>query len=128
MEIKDFYINLGRLLYAVAMADGEVQDEEMQELYKLVISELSDESLFNQDEVNVFHTEFEFEALMDRKVSRNDAFHSFIGYFDENKDKFTPEMKKVALHAVERIAESYDGIVDAEKEMIDKVKERLSLL
>jgi len=128
MEIKDFYINLGRLLYAVAMADGEVQDEEMQELYKLVISELSDETLFDQDEVNVFHTEFEFEALMERNVSRSDAFHSFIGFFDENKNSFTPEMKKVALHAVERIAESYDGIVDSEKEIIDNIKERLSLL
>jgi len=128
MEIKDFYINLGRLLYAIAMADGEVQDEEMQELYKLVISELSDEKLFNQEEVNVFHTEFEFESLMDRKVSRNDAFNSFIGFFDQNYEEFTPEMKKVALYAVERIAESFDGIVDSEKDMIDKLKSRLDLI
>ncbi len=128
MEKKDFYINLGRLLYAVAMADGEVQDEEMQELYKLVISDLSDESLFNQDEVNVFNTEFEFESLMERKVSRNDAFHTFIGFFDQNKTHFTPEMKKVVIHAVERIAESFDGIVNEEREMIDILKSRLELL
>jgi len=77
MEIKDFYTHLGKLLYSVAMADGEVQDEEMQELYKLVISELSDENMFDQEEVNVFHTEFEFEELMDKNASKDEAFGAF---------------------------------------------------
>jgi hypothetical protein len=128
MEIKDFYIHLGKLLYAVAMADGEVQDEEIQELYKLVISELSDESLFNQDEVNVFHTEFEFEALMDKNASKQEAFNSFLKYFDENHDNFTEQMKKITVYAVEQIAKAFEGIVDEEEEMLTELKTRLKLI
>lgn len=128
MEIKDFYIHLGKLLYAVAMADGEVQDEEIQELYKLVISELSDEALFNQEEVNVFHTEFEFEALMDKNANKQEAFSSFLKYFDENHKEFTNQMKKVTVYAVEQIAKSFDGIVEEEEEMLNELKGRLKFI
>lgn len=128
MEIKEFYTQLGRLLYAVAMADGEVQDEEIQSLYKLVINELSDEELFNQEEVNVFHTEFEFEALLDKEASKQEAFDSFINYFDNNHSEFSDEIKKITLHAVNQIAKSFDGIIPEEKKMIDELKKRLSLL
>ncbi len=127
MEMQKFYTHLGRLLYSVAMADGEVQDEEMQELYRLVISELSDENLFNQEEVNVFYTEFEFEALMDKNESREDAFASFLNYFDKNYNAFTPHMKKVTVHAVEQIANSFDGIVEEEQQMIDELNARLKM-
>lgn len=128
MEIKDFYIHLGKLLYSVAMADGEVQDEEMQELYKLVISELSDENMFDQEEVNVFHTEFEFEELMDKKANKDEAFGAFIKYFDENYKSFTPQMTKVTIYAVEQIAKAFDGIVEEEQDMINKLKGRLKVL
>ena len=128
MEIKEFYTQLGRLLYAVAMADGEVQDEEIQSLYKLVINELSDEELFNQEEVNVFHTEFEFEALLDKEASKQEAFDSFTNYFDNNHSEFSDEIKKITLHAVNQIAKSFDGIIPEEKKMIDELKKRLSLL
>lgn len=128
MEIKDFYIHLGKLLYSIAMADGEVQDEEMQELYKLVISELSDENIFDQEEVNVFHTEFEFEALMDKNASKDEAFNAFIKYFDENYKSFTPQLKKVTIYAVEQIAKAFEGIVEEEQNMINELNNRLKLL
>lgn len=127
MEIKEFYIHLGKLLYSVAMADGKVQDEEMQELYKLVISELADENMFDQEEVNVFHTEFEFEALMDKDASKDEAFSEFVKYFDENYKHFTPQMKKVTIYAVEQIAKAFDGIVEEELNMINELKTRLKV-
>ncbi len=128
MEIKEFYVHLGKLLYAVAMADGEVQDEEMQELYKLVISELSDENMFDQEEVNVFYTEFEFEKLLDNNANKEDAYNAFVKYFDENYKNFTPHMKKVTIYAVEQIAKAFDGIVEEELVMIDGLKDRLKII
>ncbi len=128
MEIKEFYIHLGKLLYSVAMADGEVQDEEMQELYKLVISELSDENMFDQEEVNVFYTEFEFEELMDKDASKDEAFDAFVKYFDKNYKSFTPQMKKVTIYAVEQIAKSFDGIVEEEQIMLNELRDRLKVI
>ncbi len=125
MERKEFYVQLGKLLYSVAMADGQVQDEEIQALYKMVINDLSDETLFNQQEVNVFHTEFEFEDLMDRKVSRQEALESFLKYFDENHNTYTPEMRKVTIYAMEQIAKSFDGIIPEELAIIEDLKQRM---
>jgi hypothetical protein len=125
METKEFYVQLGKLLYAMAMADGEVQDEEIQALYKMVINELSDETVFNQEEVNVFHTEFEFEALLDKNANKHEAFQSFITFFDANHPHFTVEMKKVCLHAVNQIAQSFQGIIAEERDMIEALEQRM---
>ena len=128
MKSKDFYIHLGKLLYSIAIADGTVQDEELDELRVLISNELSDDNLFNQDEENVFHTEFEFEVQMNKKTSRNAAFHSFINFLDENSESFTEELVNVTVLAVKRIAKSFDGICDEEQEMIDELNNRIRKL
>lgn len=130
MDYKQFYIELGRLLYAIAKSDGEVQDEEISEFYKLVKEELlpledsTDE--FGTD--RAFYTEFEFEALFDREATVNETFISFIKYMKANKPEITPKIKEVCLSAVNRIAEAYAGIEESEKFFIDRLKHELDEL
>ena len=128
MEGKDFYIHLGKLLYSVAMADGEVQNEELEELYKLVTTEIADEKLFDNNQADVFYTEFEFEELMNKKTSRIEAFQSFLKFFDENHTSFSVEIKAVTVNAVEQIAKSFNGIIEEERVMIDELKDRMKLM
>lgn len=127
MKNKDFYIHLGRLLYAVAMADGVVQDAELQELYKLVVKDLQDAELFGkEDEVDSFYTEFEFEALLSKNADRQDAFQSFLTFMDENQDLFTGKMKEKSLLAVKQIASSFEGIVPEEQLILDKLMQKVN--
>lgn len=122
METRDFYINLGRILYAVAKADGTVQDEELQAIYKMVINELSDGALFNnEDEIDSFYTEFEFEALLVRNANMHDSLLGFHDFYLENAEFFTSDMKKTTLKAMNVVAEAYLGIIPAEQELIDKI-------
>lgn len=126
MKTKDFYIHLGRLLYAVAKSDGLVQDEELNDLYRLVISELKDEAVFGlRNEVDAYYTEFEFESLMDKNADIDEALNSFFVFLDENSKSFTSKMKEITERAAECIAESYQGIIPEEQDILDKIHKRL---
>ena len=129
MKTKDFYIHLGRLLYAVAKADGNIQDEELTDLYKLVINELKDEAIFGlKNEVDAYYTEFEFEALMDKDADINEALNSFFVFIDEHGKSFTSPMKDITIRAATQVAESYQGIVPEEQLILDKIQEKIKML
>lgn len=125
MDYKAFYIELGKLLYAVAKADGEVQDEELHKIYQLVVQDISDEYLFEKDDVDAYYTEFEFEALIDQNTELTSSLNSFVDFYRANKAHFTSRMKRVTLKAMNEIAEAYEGIVPEEKELIDLISKEL---
>ncbi|MBN2747699.1 MAG: hypothetical protein JXR34_13315 [Bacteroidales bacterium] len=126
MDYKEFYVELGKLLYAVAKADGEVQDEELYSIYQMVISDLSDALLFDRDdEVDAYYTEFEFEALIDKNADMHVALKSFMTYFDANQQNFTSQMRATTLKAVEAVAMAFEGIVPEEQKVIDEIRQKL---
>jgi uncharacterized membrane protein YebE (DUF533 family) len=127
MDYKEFYTELGKLLYAVAKADGEVQDEELHKIYQMVVDDLSDEILFNRgDEVDAYYTEFEFEALIDQNTDMHVAVNSFIDYFNKHQADFTDKMKETTLKAMIAVADAFEGIVPEEQKLIDELTEKLS--
>jgi uncharacterized membrane protein YebE (DUF533 family) len=114
-------------LYAVAKADGEVQDEELDKIYQMVVDDLSDEILFNRgDEVDAYYTEFEFEALIDQNTDMHVAVNSFIDYFNKHQADFTDKMKETTLKAMIAVADAFEGIVPEEQKLIDELTEKLS--
>ena len=130
MDYKQFYIELGRLLYAIAKSDGTVQDEEMKEFYQIVKKELlpledsTDE--FGTD--RAFYTEFEFEAMLDRGASVNEAYLSFVKFLKANSKDVNDQVKQICLNAVYKIAEAYAGIERSEQFFIDRLKDELDKL
>lgn len=128
MDFKEFYTELGKLLYAVAKADGEVQDEELHKIYQMVVDDLSDEILFDRgEEVDAYYTEFEFEALIDRNVDIHAAVNSFVDYFDRNEAKFNDKMKQTTLKAMVAVADAFEGIIPEEQALIDVITKRLKI-
>lgn len=127
MDYREFYTELGKLLYAVAKADGEVQDEELHKIYQMVVSDLSDSLLFDREnEVDSYYTEFEFEALIDQNTNIQFAIKSFIDYYDRNKTFFNDQMKSITIKAMESVADAFEGIIPEEQAIIDELKEKLS--
>lgn len=126
-DYKQFYIELGKLLYAVAKADGNVQLEEVHDLHKVV----RDVLLKTEDRTdefgtnNAFYTEFEFETMLDSKAEMNEAYDSFIKFAKKNRDYITDHMKNICVTSVEKIADAFDGIVAEEQAFIDKFKKDL---
>lgn len=128
MLYKEFYSELGKLLYAVADIDKVITQQEKEELQKIVRTELVpfekhiDE--FGTDAA--YYSEIEFEFNDEQINDTESAFNSFIDFIKEHHTAFDEKMKKVCIHVVEEIASSYRGENKKEKTIIKKLKAELS--
>ena len=82
MLYKNFYSELGKLLYAVAKADGKITEKEARTIHKTVAEELVPaETATDEFGTDAAHfTEIEFEILQETFASPEEAFNSFINY------------------------------------------------
>ena len=112
MEAQLFYKELGRLLYAIAAADGVVSEKEVATLKRIVSEELvpleASTDHFGSDQA--FITEFEFDVLADRSASSEGAFDSFIAYMSGHKKDLEPERKALTYRAAEAVANAFRGV------------------
>jgi len=129
-EMKEFYVQLGKLAYAVALADGRVQKAEIKDLHKQVRDVLLrvEQSTDEFDTNLAFYTEFEFETRLELQTSVDEVYQSFISYLKENNNQITPRMKEIIFSTVRNIAEAYGGIVDREQELLNKLEIDLKML
>ena len=94
----------GKILYAVAMADGEVQQEELDELKRIV-----------EEDNWAKEIELSFNEALGLQMDPKIVFYKNIRIF---KTLETEEYIPYFINLMERIAEAYDGIIPEEKELI----------
>lgn len=129
MDFKEYYTALGKLVYAVAMADGSVQNEEVDRVYNFVIAQLmspEEEPLSAKDSLYAFNTEKEFHRLKKNKASIKEAYQEFVNFFEANKAEFDDKMKTTCITLIEKVAIAHNGIEDSEQALIEKVKSRMN--
>ena len=108
-NIKNYYKELGRLVYAVAIADGAVQVEERDKLHEFVLKVLankersSDSSGMNQ----AFYVDFEFEESEKNHRNLNGAINSFSLFIEENYEPNDKELIARSLELLEALAAAY---------------------
>lgn len=107
-EVLDTF---GKIIYAIAKSDGEVQDEEV-----AVIRQVIDDHKWAQELELSFAVEKELDTDYDT------VFEEAMNVF-ENYD--VKEHYADFIDLLEKIAEAHDGIVSEEKNLIDRFKERL---
>ncbi|MDZ7847201.1 MAG: hypothetical protein U5L96_10740 [Owenweeksia sp.] len=126
MIYQEYYSELGKLLYAIAMADGRIQDKESLQLHQVVKDELTaledSKDEFNTDAAYI--TEFEFDVLQEQALSMNDAYQSFVDYIQANPE-IPPRFKRLAYRAACKVADSFHNTNKQESEMLGKLKELL---
>lgn len=128
MKYKDFYAELGKLLYAVADIDHVITQKEKKALYDIVKNELvpSERHTDRFDTDVAFYTEMEFEFLDETIGETEDAFNSFIDFVEDHHTAFDEKMKKVSIHVAKELAQAYHGTNRKEKALINKLKEKLN--
>jgi uncharacterized tellurite resistance protein B-like protein len=127
MDIREFYAETGKLLYAVAEADGAISNRERIALHNLIQTRLAQREK-HTDEFgtnDAWYTEFEFEVAEEQGMSPEDAFNSFAEFIDENKNKLDRDLKDICIMLADRLAESYHHTNKREKTIIQKLKEIL---
>jgi len=127
MDLREFYSETGKLLYAVAESDGVITAKERVELHNLIQSRLTQRET-HTDEFgtnDAWYTEFEFEVAEEQGMTAEDAFNSFAEFIDENRNKLDKDLKDVCMILADRLADSYHHTNKKEKLIIQRLKETL---
>ncbi len=128
VEIKQFYKELGRLLYSVAMVDGRIEAKEVLALHEFVSKELahfkptSDSSGMN----HAFYVEFEFDEYANHGMNIHSAYDSFMKYFEAHVTEIDPQLVTMAIDIVEKVASSFMQMNREERELIDRIKKEMA--
>ncbi len=128
MLYKEFYAELGKLLYAVADVDKIITQQEKKELQIIVKSELVPfEVLVDEFGTDVaYYSEFEFEFSDEQIYDSDMAFESFIDFINEHHEAINLNMKNLCIRVAEEIALSYYKGNNEEKIILNKLIDRLN--
>jgi hypothetical protein len=121
---KQFYRELGQLLYAVAVSDETIRKQERRAMQDLVLKELAHaEHSYDSSGMNkAFYTSFEFDELERNHVSAAAACNSFIGFYRANSARISESMRNAALKAIESVASAYRKVNRQEREILETIR------
>jgi uncharacterized tellurite resistance protein B-like protein len=127
MEAQLFYKELGRLLYAIAAADGSITQNKVRTLKRIVSEQLVPQEVatdhFGTDQAYI--TEFEFDVLSDRDASVEGAFDSFIAYMARHRNDLSEERRQLIYDAAEAVAQAFHGKGRHELPLMKELHEHL---
>lgn len=121
---KELYENLGKLFYAIAMADSRVHAKEVSKLrsfirkYWLEVDELEDE--FGTDAA--FQIESVFDWALDKERDSEVCFDEFKEFYKDNSNMFSKFIKVLILDTANAISNSFSGKNKAELVMLGKLE------
>jgi hypothetical protein len=130
LNMKQFYKELGKLLYAIASADNKVRKQEVLKLQEIVTKnfapyeEVSDSSGMNL----AYYASFEFDECAKNKMSVKDAFESFLKFVDMNVLEIDPLVIEKSIKATKAVAGAFRNVNKKENEIIQHIEEELTKL
>jgi hypothetical protein len=121
-NIKQYYKELGKLLYAISIADGVVQQEERDQLHQYVTKELAhNEKTYDSSGMNqAFYVDFEFEDLIKQHPELNGTVKTFKRFLENNLEPGDRELMRRSLVLMEGVTNAYTK--KKEKNIIEQVK------
>lgn len=116
---QNLYYALGQIAYAVAKADGSIQNEEKQKLHDIVL-----------EHIKLHDTEFDiseiiFHVLQKENLSFQHAYNWGIKELSKYSYYLTDDMKIDFIATVEKIAYAFDSMTIEEESVIEKFRQDL---
>lgn len=127
MLYKQFYSELGKLLYAIADVDGMISKKEKEVLKEIVRKELAPKEN-HRDEFGTdaaFYTEFEFDVMEDAIYEPDAAFESFINYIEDHKTAIDHNMIRATRHVASKLADAFHHTNVKEKKYLQILNKKL---
>lgn len=129
MIYKNFYSEVGKLLYALAKADGSITPEEIKAIHQLVLKDLvpleSSTDEFGTD--SAFYVEMEFDFLKENPIDEELAFNSFLDYVKDHYSAFDETLKEAVFRVANTLTRSFHETNIKDHYMIEKLKTVLHL-
>ena len=130
MSTELFYTALGKLLYAVALADDSISKKE-----KDTISNLISERLLQKErETDKFGTsdawitQFSFETSEAMSLKEDEAFESFLEFTHEYRNELTEDELNLCLKLAEHLSEAYRHVNNKENKLLNELRSHLMTL
>lgn len=108
---KEFYQSLGKLFYAVAIADHSVHLKEIERLKEVVrthwlpLDDIVDE--FGTDAA--FQIETVFDWLLEYEKTSEECYEEFEEFFTDHQKLFTEKVKNLTMGTARSIAGAFAG-------------------
>jgi len=122
-----FYKELGKLLYAIAIADETVTEQEKAAVSKLIRERLlhkeTDEDRFGSNEAWI--TQFSFDTSADSFTTAEEAFQEFLDFAKAYKHDLTDQDLDVCISLSEHMADTYHHVNKKENAMLKELREFL---
>ena len=122
-ESRHFYQHLGKLFYAVAVADNHVDDIEFEKL-KYYVKKYwlkTDTNVDGVTQSEVYQIELMFEKLKNDERNGDQCYSEFIAYFKEHSTLFSKDIKKRIMKTAGAIAYAFAGINKSELILLAKL-------
>jgi uncharacterized tellurite resistance protein B-like protein len=119
MAKENIHIAMGSLAYAIAMADGEVQVEEKEQIRKLAQKEFE-----LTDSAHEWISKM-FDKMEKDKVSVDDAYNYAIDTLESNRYDydFDESVKKQCISFMQKVAEAFDETSNDERSVLNRFME-----
>ncbi|MFI5204183.1 MAG: hypothetical protein ACHQF2_06780 [Flavobacteriales bacterium] len=120
MNYRDFYSEVGKLLYAIAKADGHIQKHEFEKLREVVTNVLVPAEMHKDAHGTdtAWYAEIEFDYLEENLSDPQAAFESFVSYVEKHKTAITPELRDRIYVCARELAKAYRGITSSESTVL----------
>jgi hypothetical protein len=130
MNQRDFYSELGKLLYATSDIDGVITKEEKERILDIVKKELlpAEKKKDRFGTNDAFYTEIEFEFLDEQIADPIAAFESFVNFVEDHKTAFTQSQIKACIRATKEVARAYRGTNKKEEHLIHELTKSLTAI
>lgn len=121
--LQNLHYAIGQLAYAIACADGKIQQEERRRFLDIVAAELKHEDYdFNISDII-------FQVLdHDKYASAEVAYDWAMKEIRLNSHYLSPKLKASFLRVIEKVAEAYMPITKEEVSIIKKFKKDIEPL
>lgn len=121
---NELYQNLGKLFYAVAMADHSVHMKELEKLNEVVRDHWLDmddvEDEFGTDAAFQIGTVFDW--LLEYEKDGEEIYEEFEAFYTDHKVIFTPKVKSLAMSTSRAIASAFSGSNKAELVLLGRLE------
>lgn len=117
---QNLFMAAGELAYAMAMADGELQESEKKKFEALV-----------EESAKHYDRDFDisgiiFHLMRKDKTDAQTAYEATIKEIKLNSHYLSPKMKAVFVYLMDKVAEAYLPVTAEERELIQKFKAEIN--
>ncbi len=117
---ENLYYALGEMAYAIAMADGRIQNDEAKKFHSILESELK----VDVDSLSV--ADIIFHIMEKDHVDAETAYTNAINQMKLNSQYLSAQMKLSFLHVAEKVAKAFPPPLRSEKNMIVRFRKDIS--